>query len=209
MKGYIGMSGICCAIALMVPVAYAESKDVNSACVLMRETIGVDEQNDRDEVLKLQVFLQTKESLPVALTGVYDPQTVVAVRLFQRRYASEILAPWGLSEPTGFVGVHTIEVINRLYCGTCATTSCPVVSTTSSATSSSLGNRLGDMLIGSFSHEHDGGLSGTPVGFVDELSLPILIVLGVTLSMQTYFLWGLVPSRRMALIPEDIKRKAQ
>ena len=33
-------------------------------------------------------------------------------------------------------------------------------------------------------------LSGTSVGFIDEFSLPILIMLFVLMSVQTYFMWA-------------------
>jgi len=68
------------------------------------------------EVLKLQTFLNTQGSrLPV--TGFFGPMTASAVSSFQRKYASEILTPLGLSRPTGSVYASTQRKINTLACG--------------------------------------------------------------------------------------------
>ena len=74
--------------------------------------------NDPVEVAKLQRFLREHEQLEVPLNGVYDETTLTAVMIFQRRYAADVLEPWGLTgeQPTGFVFITTTLVINRLYC---------------------------------------------------------------------------------------------
>ncbi len=72
--------------------------------------------NDRLEVIKLQAFLQIVEKLEVPINGVFDETTYEAVKIFQKRYAKDILTPWGISEPTGFVFITTRMAINNIYC---------------------------------------------------------------------------------------------
>lgn len=76
--------------------------------------------NDPVEVVKLQRFLHDNQGfLDVEETGIYDQTTLTAVMVFQRRYAQDVLLPWGLTaeQPTGYVFITTSLVINRLYCG--------------------------------------------------------------------------------------------
>lgn len=50
--------------------------------------------------------------------NVFDETTASAVSAFQEKYASEILAPSGLSNGTGFLGASTRAKLNQLYgCG--------------------------------------------------------------------------------------------
>ena len=48
------------------------------------------------------------------ITGIFDSSTKKAVKLFQEKYASEILTPIGLSEGTGFFGAATRKKVNEL-----------------------------------------------------------------------------------------------
>lgn len=67
------------------------------------------------EVAKLQRFLNTQgASLPG--TNFFGPQTFAAVSAFQSRYAADILAPLGLTRPTGTVAGMTIRKIRDLAC---------------------------------------------------------------------------------------------
>ncbi len=74
--------------------------------------------NDNTQMVKLQDFLRDSEGASVASTGVFDETTVLAVKEFQEKYASEVLTPWGISVPTGFVYVTTKNKINEIACGT-------------------------------------------------------------------------------------------
>jgi uncharacterized repeat protein (TIGR01451 family) len=72
--------------------------------------------NDAGEVAKLQVFLNNFEANSLAVSGTYDQATLAAVRSFQRKYASDVLDPWGLKGTTGYVYYTTQKQINSIYC---------------------------------------------------------------------------------------------
>jgi uncharacterized repeat protein (TIGR02543 family) len=72
--------------------------------------------NDSAEVKKLQQFLNDTISAGLPLTGVFGPLTEAAVKNFQKKYADQVLTPWGLKQPTGLVYLTTRRWINLLYC---------------------------------------------------------------------------------------------
>ncbi len=72
--------------------------------------------NDPNEVRKLQVFLRDFQGLDVPVDGFYDESTFEAVKIFQLRYAKDILKPWGVDYATGYVYITTTLAINNLYC---------------------------------------------------------------------------------------------
>ncbi len=70
------------------------------------------------EVIKLQNFLAREGSYPEKLvTGYFGQLTERAVKIFQTKYASDILAPQGLASPTGIERDFTQAKINALVCG--------------------------------------------------------------------------------------------
>ena len=72
---------------------------------------------NNSEVRCLQEFLKSQgpEIYPEGLvTGNFLSLTKAAVIRFQEKYASEILAPWGITKGTGFVGETTRAKINQL-----------------------------------------------------------------------------------------------
>lgn len=68
-----------------------------------------------DEVKKMQELLISEGLLPVGLnTGLFAGRSLAAVKAFQTKYTSEILAPNGLMWPTGFWGPASIKKANQL-----------------------------------------------------------------------------------------------
>ena len=72
--------------------------------------------NDPDQVKRLQKILIDFENASTTESGIYDGATLAAVNAFQTKYASEILAPWGISKSTGFVYLTSRKKVNELYC---------------------------------------------------------------------------------------------
>jgi hypothetical protein len=70
-----------------------------------------------DEVLWLQKCLQFEGLFPsnVKPTGKFYGITLKAVKDFQMKYATEILDPAGIIQPTGIVGIYTNKKLNQLY----------------------------------------------------------------------------------------------
>ena len=68
------------------------------------------------DIKKLQSFLIVNEGAAIEVTGIYDAKTIAAVRAFQTKYASEVLAPWSISYPTGEIIITTNGKINALIC---------------------------------------------------------------------------------------------
>ncbi len=86
-------------------------------CFFIDDYMRRDFNNDPVEVLKLQAFLINFEGHSnVSLTGVFDQATFDAVFLFQAKYSSDILEPWGNIKPTGYAYILTIKKINETYC---------------------------------------------------------------------------------------------
>lgn len=95
----------------------AESATSTACSAYLTKNIALSIINDADEVKKLQTFLRDFEGFSsLEVTGIYDTATFNATKVFQSRYAEDILAPWGFVSPTGMVNVTTIKKINSLYC---------------------------------------------------------------------------------------------
>ncbi len=66
------------------------------------------------DVTELQTMLQ-KNGESVNVNGTFDDQTAAAVTGFQEKYQSAILAPYGLTNGTGYVGPSTRAQLNAIY----------------------------------------------------------------------------------------------
>lgn len=89
----------------------------------MKGFIQLGANNDSEEVKKLETFLNEKQGESLTVDGVYSAEDAEAVKRFQRKFASEVLGVWGLSEPTGYVYRTTLMKINSFYCDQAIT--CP------------------------------------------------------------------------------------
>ena len=92
---------------------------VSDFCPYLKSYLRIGRANDTFEVIKLQAFLKTFEGYDyVTISGVFDEATLQAVNAFQLKYQSEVLTPWGISAPTGYVYITTLGKINKILCGT-------------------------------------------------------------------------------------------
>jgi len=71
--------------------------------------------NNREEVMKLQAFLN-EQGYTIPVNGTFGAITDSAVRAFQKTHSAEILAPWGITEPTGYAYKFTRYVMNNMVC---------------------------------------------------------------------------------------------
>lgn len=72
--------------------------------------------NDVESVKKLQNFLNDYLKINLEATGVFDINTENALKNFQKKHATEILNPWGITEATGIFYLTTRVVINNIMC---------------------------------------------------------------------------------------------
>lgn len=82
----------------------------------LREYILPGQKNNPLEVKKLQIFLNDNEGEKLVVDGTYDADDILAVKRFQAKYLDQIMAPWGVNEPTGRVFRTTTAKINLLMC---------------------------------------------------------------------------------------------
>lgn len=73
-------------------------------------------ENDFNQVIRLQSFLNAFTKHNVSTTGVFDNETDKAVKAFQADYSDTVLDPWGIKSPTGYVYYTTQKRINEIYC---------------------------------------------------------------------------------------------
>ncbi len=80
----------------------------------LTEYINYGAENNPEEVERLQVFLNEYLHEDIPVTGYYGDMTLELVNRFQMKHANEILAPWGITEPTGYVYKTTRRKINDI-----------------------------------------------------------------------------------------------
>lgn len=90
----------------------------NASCgPLLKTYMRMGGNNDREEVRKLQTFLNDQLHMTIPVTGFFGSQTNAGVIAFQNAHASSVLVPWGENEKaTGYVYKTTRWQINDLFC---------------------------------------------------------------------------------------------
>lgn len=76
----------------------------------------IGQANDAADVTRLQAFLNEHLSKTIPTTGFFGPITEGAVKEFQQKYKDEILTPWGMTAPSGYVYRTTQRKINLIKC---------------------------------------------------------------------------------------------
>ncbi len=94
-----------------------ETGEIIGECSYLKDYLRMGDNNDVEEVKKLQQFLKDFEGFSeLEVTGVFDQTTFDAVTAFQNKYGSDVLTPWGIEGPTGYVYYTTQKKINEIHC---------------------------------------------------------------------------------------------
>ncbi len=88
----------------------------NSCTQYLTAFIKFGQKNDASQVTRLQTFLNTYEGDHLTVNGIYDAATLAATEAFQQKYGTDVLGPWGIKSPTGFVYLTTRKEVNEIYC---------------------------------------------------------------------------------------------
>jgi hypothetical protein len=91
----------------------------SASCSYVNAYLKKGAQNDPTQVARLQAFLRGVErDETVSVNGTFDDATYNAVVKFQEKYKEDVLAPWGVDAPTGYVYITTKRKINEIFCST-------------------------------------------------------------------------------------------
>lgn len=96
--------------------AFTGDSSTGGSCgMYLNSYMRIGANNNVDDVMKLQAFLN-EQGYPMPVNGVFGATTEAAVKAFQKTHAAEILAPWGITDPTGYVYKMTRYVMNNMVC---------------------------------------------------------------------------------------------
>ena len=94
-----------------------------SCTILINDYLRIGQSNDKSEVSKLQQFLNDHMQSGLPVTGFFGPMTDKAVRSFQLKHNTDVLAPWVPlkfmptdTTTTGYVYKTTQWKINMIHC---------------------------------------------------------------------------------------------
>lgn len=90
-----------------------------SARILITSPIDTTLENNKEDVKRLEIFLNTYEGEKLPVNGIYERQDVEAVKRWQLKYKSYILDPMRLRQPTGTVYTLSIRQIERQTTASC------------------------------------------------------------------------------------------
>lgn len=95
----------------------AATTTVSGLCegMFLKSYLRKGQTNDSKDVTKLQVFLSAV-GIATPVTGTFDAATDASVRTFQTKYLGAVLAPWGITNGTGYVFKTTRATINNMVC---------------------------------------------------------------------------------------------
>ena len=88
--------------------------------LVINTPIRFTQTNNVADVTLMEKFLNAYENESLTVNGIYERVDYDAVNRFQRKYASSILTPWGISEPTGYVYITTLKKIKEIVASKCA-----------------------------------------------------------------------------------------
>ncbi len=87
-------------------------------CPYITDYMKIGEENNLEQVVRLQLFLKYKEGINVPISGTFDQATEQGVHTFQNKYRGDTLDPWGPDTvSSGYVYILTQWKINELVCG--------------------------------------------------------------------------------------------
>ncbi len=84
--------------------------------IYVEKYLRVGYSNDVDTVVKVQNFLNNYMNAGLIVNGIYGIETADAVSAFQLQHSDTVLAPWGISAPTGIFYLTTQTEVNNIMC---------------------------------------------------------------------------------------------
>jgi len=93
-----------------------EIQEIEVCKDIILDPIKVWEENSKSQVLQLEQFLNVTQWENLVEDGIYQESDLEAVKRFQLKYKKDILDPWDIEIPTGYVYKTTIQKINDIHC---------------------------------------------------------------------------------------------
>ncbi len=83
---------------------------------ILTQAISLWGANDEEQVKNLENFLNRTQWESLDVDGRYSQDDFDAVKRFQEKYRQDILDPWDITSPTGYVYTTTIKKVNEVNC---------------------------------------------------------------------------------------------
>jgi hypothetical protein len=93
-----------------------DTSTLSCSTALLTQYMRIGKPNNPAQVRLLQTFLNAEMGANLPITGFFGTMTDSVVRAFQTKYASDVLTPWGITSPTGYVYKTTEWKINEINC---------------------------------------------------------------------------------------------